>query len=53
VVVAEGVESYQQLALLREMGCDEVQGYFVAPVLPAAQLPALLENRALHESLPA
>lgn len=53
VVVAEGVESHQQLAMLRDMGCDEVQGYFVAPVLPAAQLPALLENRALHESLPA
>jgi len=52
LVVAEGVESYYQLAQLREMGCDEVQGYFVAPVLPAEQLPALLENRALHESLP-
>ena len=53
VVVAEGVESHQQLSLLREMGCDEVQGYFVAPVMPAGQLPALLENRALQESLPA
>jgi diguanylate cyclase (GGDEF)-like protein len=53
VVVAEGVESQQQMTLLREMGCDEVQGYFVAPVLPADRLPALLENRALHESLPA
>lgn len=52
VVVAEGVESHQQLALLREMGCDEVQGYFVAPVLPASQLPALLENRALHAGMP-
>ena len=53
VVVAEGVESHQQLSLLREMGCDEVQGYFVAPVMPAGQLAALLENRALHESLAA
>jgi diguanylate cyclase (GGDEF)-like protein len=53
VVVAEGVESHQQLTRLRAMGCDELQGYFVAPVLPAAQVPALLENRALHESLPA
>lgn len=53
VVVAEGVESHQQLSFLRDMGCDEVQGYFVAPVLPAEQLPALLENRALHESLTA
>ena len=53
VVVAEGVESQQQLAMLKELDCDEVQGYFVAPVLPAAQLPALLENRAMYESAPA
>jgi diguanylate cyclase (GGDEF)-like protein len=53
VVVAEGVESHRQLALLREIGCDEVQGYFVAPVLPAAQLAELLESRALHEVAPA
>lgn len=50
VVVAEGVESHDQLALLKELDCDEVQGYFVAPVLPASQMPALLENRALYES---
>ena len=53
VVVAEGVESHEQMRMLQEMGCDEVQGYFVAPVLPAAQLPALLENRALHEGMAA
>jgi len=41
------------LALLRDLGCDELQGYFVAPVMPPDQLPALLENRALHDSLAA
>ncbi|MET0961308.1 MAG: EAL domain-containing protein [Noviherbaspirillum sp.] len=51
VVVAEGVESLQQLDLLKELDCDEVQGYFVAPVLPAAQLAALLETRALYENV--
>src|SRR5690625_7177093 len=30
-VVAEGVESQQELALLRELGCDEVQGFLLCP----------------------
>lgn len=33
-VVAEGVETSGQLQFLREQGCDEVQGYWVAPPLP-------------------
>jgi EAL domain-containing protein (putative c-di-GMP-specific phosphodiesterase class I) len=37
-VVAEGVETDEQLAVLAELGCDEAQGFLVAQVLPAAQL---------------
>lgn len=37
-VVAEGVETHQQLEVLAELGCDEAQGYLVAQVLPAAEL---------------
>lgn len=33
-VVAEGVETPGQLQFLREHGCDEVQGYWVAPPMP-------------------
>ena len=34
-VCAEGVETKEQLALLREMGCDYVQGYYYSkPLLP-------------------
>ena len=33
-VVAEGVETPGQLQFLREHGCDEVQGFWVAPALP-------------------
>jgi EAL domain-containing protein (putative c-di-GMP-specific phosphodiesterase class I) len=36
-VVAEGVESVTQLAFLTEHGCDMVQGYAIAPPLPAAE----------------
>lgn len=37
-VVAEGVESRQQLDVLRELGCDEAQGYLVAQVLRAEEM---------------
>jgi diguanylate cyclase (GGDEF)-like protein len=34
-VVAEGVETQQQLSILRDLGCDEHQGYFYSRPLPA------------------
>jgi len=37
-VVAEGVETEQQYAIVRRLGCDMVQGYFIARPMPAAQL---------------
>ena len=41
-MTAEGVETEEQLARLREEGCDEVQGFLFSPPVPAAQVPALL-----------
>jgi diguanylate cyclase (GGDEF)-like protein len=36
-VVAEGVETFQQLSVLRQCGCDTIQGYYFSrPVQPAA-----------------
>ena len=37
-IVAEGVESQRQLKLLREIGCNEGQGFFIAMPAVAAQL---------------
>jgi len=34
-VIAEGVENEEQLALLSELGCDEIQGYFFSRPLTA------------------
>lgn len=39
-VVAEGVEDTDTLQVLRELSCDQFQGYLVARPLPAAQVSA-------------
>jgi len=41
-VVAEGVETPEQLALLREQGCDEVQGYLISKPVDAGAFGNLL-----------
>lgn len=41
--VAEGVENDAQLALLRNYGCDEIQGYLFSRPLPADEFSALYE----------
>jgi diguanylate cyclase (GGDEF)-like protein/PAS domain S-box-containing protein len=37
-VIAEGVESAEQLDLLRSLGCDQAQGYHLGRPVPAAEL---------------
>jgi EAL domain-containing protein (putative c-di-GMP-specific phosphodiesterase class I) len=43
-VVAEGVETGEQLALLRDYGCDCIQGYLCSRPLPTGELEALLRE---------
>ena len=38
-VIAEGVETEEQLRFLAEHGCDAVQGYYFSAPVPPAQLP--------------
>jgi diguanylate cyclase (GGDEF)-like protein len=45
-VVAEGVETAAQLTELRRMGCDVVQGYYLAMPAPAEDVRALLSLEA-------
>ena len=44
-VVAEGVETHDQLAFLRAHQCDQVQGYLASPPLTAERFAAWLRNR--------
>lgn len=47
-VVAEGVETEAQLAMLRDMACDEYQGFLFSGAVSADQVVALLEaNKSL------
>ncbi|MGH8325216.1 MAG: putative bifunctional diguanylate cyclase/phosphodiesterase, partial [Steroidobacteraceae bacterium] len=43
-VVAEGVETSEQLQFLRELGCDQYQGYHFSPPLPAGEFATLLRS---------
>jgi diguanylate cyclase (GGDEF)-like protein len=49
-VIAEGIESKQQLDILQAMGCDQAQGYYVSRPMPAgdAEAFALRAISGLH-----
>lgn len=43
-VIAEGVETYEQLAYLTDHGCDQMQGYYFSRPVPPADFTRLLEE---------
>jgi diguanylate cyclase (GGDEF)-like protein len=51
-VVAEGVETVDQLDFLRERGCDVAQGYYLARPLPVATMTEMLMRGVAGEADP-
>jgi len=43
-VIAEGVETQEELSTMRALGCDRVQGYLVARPLPPSDVLAFVES---------
>jgi diguanylate cyclase (GGDEF)-like protein len=47
-VVAEGVETVEQLRILQALNCDEIQGYLISRPIAAGEIPAMLQQRYLQ-----
>jgi EAL domain-containing protein (putative c-di-GMP-specific phosphodiesterase class I) len=45
-VIAEGVEDNEQVRLLRDLGCDQIQGYLVSRPIPAEDVERMLPRAA-------
>ncbi|HEY7889597.1 MAG TPA: EAL domain-containing protein, partial [Steroidobacteraceae bacterium] len=52
-VVAEGVETREQLAFLRKRGCPEGQGYYFSRPVSASEFTQLLRRSATKSRVPA
>ncbi len=49
-VVAEGVETKEQLEILRELGCEYIQGYLISKPLTSLSVPGVLRAQAITAS---
>lgn len=49
-VVAEGAEAFEQIGSLRELGCDQVQGYFIHHPMPFDNANTWLQHKLLRSS---
>ena len=51
-VIAEGVETEEQLTILRHLACDQTQGYFFARPAPVDQLWDIIQALNGEKRLP-
>jgi len=50
-VVAEGVESVEDVAFLKKQECDEAQGYYFSRPIPADEFASLLRDQRFHQTI--
>lgn len=43
-VTTEGVETFEQLSLLRDIGCESAQGYWIGKPAPASAVPKMISQ---------
>jgi EAL domain-containing protein (putative c-di-GMP-specific phosphodiesterase class I) len=43
-VIAEGVETLEQIQFLKENDCNQIQGYFFSPPLPATEFEKIVSE---------
>ncbi|MDE2138756.1 MAG: EAL domain-containing protein, partial [Gammaproteobacteria bacterium] len=48
-VIAEGVETSEQLSLLADLGCDQYQGFYFSPALSADKFVALVRQSQANQ----
>lgn len=49
-VIAEGVETKEQMELLKKLGCDIIQGYYFSKPLPSEEFAVLIEKESREKN---
>jgi diguanylate cyclase (GGDEF)-like protein len=47
-IIAEGIESEEQLTIIKDMGCKMMQGYLFSKPVDAASITALMSSQTIH-----